>query len=301
MMEHSTGQIDRRSYLKTTGLATAGMIGLAGCTGDGSEPTDDGDGDGDVSYGTLSTSVTDQPSAIGDFESLTVTVDGVWIKPAESSDDTEETDGESEQEGDDETTTETTNETTDETGNESESPEDDESVDTADDQAEVDQEDSETETDDNGRYYIEFDESQDADLVQLQGSNTQLIDETDVEAREYQFLQLDVSNTKGVLTDGSDATVETPGNAPLKFNTNFEVRPDEQTRFIADFAPNKKGNGGYVIRPVATSTQVLYGDEEYSVDDESTDETDDDSTGNETDGNETAGSNSSDTEMNDEN
>lgn len=270
MMDNS-GQIDRRAYLKTAGLATAGMAGLAGCTGGDSTGSDDGtDGDGETTYGTLSTSVTDQPNAIGDFESLTVTIDGVWIKPdgGDSADD-DSTDDEEMDGG---------NETAD--GNET----DDDSME----DEEMEDDEMDDENDGEGRRYIEFDEPQDADLVQLQGSNTQLIDETEVEAREYQFLQLDVSNTEGVLTDGSEATVETPGNAPLKFNTSFEIRANERTRFIADFAPNRKGNGGYVIRPVATSTTVLYGDEEYTADgEESTDETD-----------ETDGQNSSDTETN---
>jgi hypothetical protein len=238
------------------------MAGLAGCTGGDSTDSDDGS-DGETTYGTLSTSVTDQPSAIGDFESLTVTIDGVWIKPdgGDSMED-EEIDG--------------GNETAD--GNET----DDGSMDNE----EMEDDEMDDETDGEGRRYIEFDEPQDADLVQLQGSETQLIDETEVEARNYQFLQLDVSNTEGILTDGSEATVETPGNAPLKFNTSFEVRADERTRFIADFAPNRKGNGGYVIRPVATSTTVLYGDEEYTAD----------GGDDEMEGNETDDQNSSDTE-----
>jgi len=118
-------------------------------------------------------------------------------------------------------------------------------------------------TDADGRRYIEFEEAQEADLVKLQGSNTQLLDETEVETGDYQYLQLDVSGVEGTLTDGSEAEVDTPGNAPLKFNTSFEVRAEETTRFIADFAPNRTGNGRYVIRPVASSTTVLYGDEEY--------------------------------------
>jgi len=238
MMEHTREQFNRRSYLKTTGLASVGMISLAGCTGRGGDSTDGDGSDGGTTFGTLSTAVTDQPNDIGDFESLTVTIDGIWITPSGGGDD------EDADEGDEETNETETNETETNETDEGEEAED-------------------GEDDDSGRRYIEFEEPQEADLVQLQGSSTKLIDETEVETGDYEFLQLDVAGTEGVLTDGSDADVRTPGNAPLKFNTSFEVRAEETTRFIADFAPNRTGNGRYVIRPVASSTTVLYGDEEY--------------------------------------
>lgn len=263
-------ELDRRTYLKTTGLATAGMVGLAGCAGgdgtgsggDGTngDGTDGDDTDGETAFGTLSTSVTDQPSAIDDFESLTVTLVGIWIKPAGGDGDSQEMDDDEEM-NDSQTSM---NESDDEM-NESDEDMEGEEMD------EEDQEDVEDDEggDDTGRRYIEFEEPQEADLVQLQGSSTKLIDETEVEAGDYEFLQLDVSSTRGVLTDGSDANVRTPGEAPLKFNKSFEVRADQTTRFIADFAPNKRGQNGYIIRPVATSTTVLYGDEEYQGGDSS--------------------------------
>jgi len=254
------------------------MIGLAGCTGDSGSGSDDSDDDG-TSYGTLSTAVTDQPSAIDDFESLTVTIDGIWITPAGSNeDDTDDSDEAANETDTNETATNetTTNETADGDAEEMEEADDDD--------------------EDGGRRYIEFEESQEADLVQLQGSSTKLIDETEVETGDYAFLQIDVAGTEGVLTDGSEAEVTTPGNAPLKFNTSFEIRPEETTRFIADFAPNKRGRNGYIIRPVATSTTVLYGDEEYdggegdTTDEETMDgnETDDGGSQNETTTNQTA-------------
>jgi len=132
-----------------------------------------------------------------------------------------------------------------------------------------------SDTDDGGRRYIEFDEPQEADLVQLQGDNSQLIDETELETGEYEYLQLDVSGVEGTLNDGSEATVDTPGNAPLKFNTSFEIREEERTTFVADFTPVERGTGSYIIQPVASGTTVLYGDEEYTGGDGSTAETED--------------------------
>ncbi len=258
----TNNELDRRTYLKTTGIATAGMIGLAGCAGgDGTSGDGDDGTDGETAFGTLSTSVTDQPSAIDDFESLTVTLAGIWIKPAGGEGDDEEMDDDEEMNESDDSMndSETSMNESDDEMNESDEDMEDEEMDEED---EDDVEDDEG-GDDTGRRYIEFEEPQEADLVQLQGSSTKLIDETEVEAGDYEFLQLDVSSTRGVLTDGSDANVRTPGEAPLKFNKSFEVRADQTTRFIADFAPNKRGQNGYIIRPVATSTTVLYGDEEY--------------------------------------
>jgi len=253
------------------------MVGLAGCTGDSGSGSDGGDGDG-TTYGTLSTAVTDQPSAIDDFESLTVTIDGIWITPAGS--DKEDTDDSDEATNETETNKTETNETD---TNETETNE------TDDDAEEMEEADDDAEDDDSGRRYIEFEEPQEADLVQLQGSSTKLIDETEVETGDYAFLQINVAGTEGVLTDGSEAEVTTPGNAPLKFNTSFEIRPEETTRFIADFAPNKRGRNGYIIRPVATSTTVLYGDEEYDGGDGDTTDDGGNTTDEETmDGNQTA-------------
>ena len=45
MMPSSREQLDRRTYLKTTGLATAGMVGLAGCTGGSDDGSDGGEND----------------------------------------------------------------------------------------------------------------------------------------------------------------------------------------------------------------------------------------------------------------
>lgn len=276
--------MDRRTYIEGVGaVVAAGSI--AGCTGGG--PTEDeaddsnggdpgGDGSGDPEYGVLSTSVTDQPNDIADFESLVVTIEGIWVKPAgsdgEDGDDDDEGDGDGDDSEDESTPTVT----------ERDGDEDENSDETGSDDEEGDDEDESNEDDEDGgnagRYYIEFDEPQEADLVQLQGDNTQLVDETELEVGEYQFLQLNVAGTNGVLAEGGEASVETPGSAPLQFKQAFEIRAEETTRFIADFAPFKRGNGSYLIRPVASGTQVLYGDEEADGDGTATEtggETDD--------------------------
>lgn len=260
----------RREYVKATGAAVIGSA-VAGCTAsdpgaatsggvETKEPSDGDESDGSKT-GRLATSVTDQPVDIDDFESCVITIEGVWVKP----DDTEETEDESNDDGDAESVSNATSEADERGGVEND---DDSSMSEDDGSAEEAQEESgETdgsEGDGEGRRYIEFDEPQKADLVRLQGANTQLIDETELAVGEYRYLQLDVGGVEGTLVAGGEAEVDTPGNAPLQFKKAFEIRAGERTRFVADFAPVRRGQGArYLLRPVASGTRVLYGDEEY--------------------------------------
>lgn len=221
----------RRRYLQVTGgLAAGATFGLAGCVEEQLVGT---------ATGTLVTHVTDQPGDIGDFESCVVTIEGIWVKPEG---------GEGEAPPDDEVTP-----TPEETNNETPTP------------VEMN---NETPTPDlpdqaSGRRYIEFEEAQEADLVQLQDGETQLIDESELEVGSYQFLQLDISDVDAVLNDGSEPVdIDTPGNAPLQFKEPFEIREGQQTHFLADFIPVRRGQtGSYLIKPVAQGTEVWYEDE----------------------------------------
>ena len=56
-----------------------------------------------------------------------------------------------------------------------------------------------------------------------------------------------------------DAEVETPGEAPLKFDERFEIRADTRAIFTADFAPVRRGrSGSYVLQSVADGVEVAY-------------------------------------------
>ena len=207
-------QLDRRTYLKTAGIVAAGTVGLAGCSGTAS------------ATGTLATQVTDQPGDIADFESCVVTMQGLWIKPAEGDDATTQAG----------TTTDSGTETV------------------------VEQAEGDIEEGDN-REYHEFDEPREANLVELQNGNTDLIDERELDVGTYEFLQFDVTGVEGVLADGGEAEVDTPGGAPLQFKYPFEIREEEVTTFTGDFAPVRRGQTErYLLQPVARGTEVTYGD-----------------------------------------
>ncbi|WP_299235180.1 DUF4382 domain-containing protein [Natronomonas sp.] len=284
--------MERRQYVG--GLGAAVLTGtLAGCAGAGTDDDDGGTADDDTTgsgdgseTGLLSTSVTDQPNDIGDFESLVVSLDGIWVKPEGTED--EEDDADDADDGgteDGETAgneTQTDPDDGETAGNETQTDPEEEP-----DDEEADDEDEEEADEGSGRRYIEFEEPQDADLVGLQGDESQFVDETELEVGDYQFLQLDVADTTGILAaSGEEADVETPGNAPLQFKQAFEIRPDERTRFIADFAPFRIGppdSTRYRIRPVASGTQVIYGDGEGDTEDDGEDDSTDDSGTNSTD------------------
>lgn len=182
-------------------------------------------GDSSGATGLLSTAVTDQPGDIADFGSCIVTIDGIWVKPA----------------SDDETDGEDTNETETDDG--------------------VQQQDESDVDESEAREYYEFDEPQEANLVDLQGGETQLVDEDrELTVGDYEFLQLDISDVTAVLADsGEEATVGTPGEAPLQFTHRFEIRADERTTFTGDFTPVRQGQTDrYLLQPVATNTDVSY-------------------------------------------
>lgn len=218
----------RRTYLRATGaIGLAGITGLAGCTG------------GSAATGTIATRVKDAPGDISDFESCVVTIQGFWVK---------ERDG-TETEGTDAEGTET--ESTESAGTETATP----AEETVEEQDEEDVDQSE------GRTYFEYDEPQEADLVQLQNGNSKLVDEREIETGTYAYLQLDVSSVDATLSGGGDADVGTPGEAPLQFKEPFEIREDQRTTFTADFTPVKRGQTGkYLLQPVAKGTEVSYSD-----------------------------------------
>ena len=230
--------ITRRTYL--AGAAAASVAGLAGCTGS--------DGGDDGATGQLATAVTDQPGDIADFESCVVTITGMWLGPAEDADDEDDEDSED----DEETADGADNMSQADADNETEDSDQDDEMDDSDDEMAEDD-------DEGGRTYYEYDQPQEADLVNLQGEQTQLVDDRELDVGEHAFLQLDIERVDATLDGGESAQVEVPGEAPLKFNESFEIRADTRTLFTADFTPVKRGRtGSYLLQPVASGVTVEY-------------------------------------------
>lgn len=104
-----------------------------------------------------------------------------------------------------------------------------------------------------------FDADAEVDLTELVGEASELINETDLDTGTYEFLQLEAEATEATLGDGSSATVNLPGDAPLKFDHPFDIRSGETTSFTADFTPVNQGRTGrYVLQPVADEVVVSY-------------------------------------------
>jgi hypothetical protein len=118
---------------------------------------------------------------------------------------------------------------------------------------------TDSEEEPSNREYYGYDEPQEADLVELQNGETQLVDEREFDATSYEFLQLEVDGIDATLEDGESAQVDVPGEAPLTFNEPFDIREDTQTVFTADFTPIKRGQtDGYVLQPVPDGITVTY-------------------------------------------
>lgn len=96
------------------------------------------------------------------------------------------------------------------------------------------------------------------DLTVLTGDVSASLGPTELEAGDYEYLKLVVGSVgEARLTDGRSAEVTTPGEAPLKFNTEFPICTGGETTFTADFTPVKQGRSGrYVLKPVADRVEV---------------------------------------------
>ncbi|WP_408956724.1 DUF4382 domain-containing protein [Natrinema sp. 74] len=270
-------------------VLVAALVAIAGCAGGmGGQPAQESTNDdgttvdsSDGGVGTAAFYVSDEPSVIDDFEHLNVTITKVGFKKVGSASDGSgnESDGEESDADDDpestnetaadETDGETGNETNtdDGTGNETESGEEKKGGDGGDGASE--------------ERWVEYDVNETTvDLTELQGANASMIDAFELPAGEYETVFIYVSDTEGVLTDGTTTRVKLPSNK-LQLHTTFTIGNNESVDFVYDIAPHKAGKSGkYVLKPVISQSGTGEDVEIRDVDNEQDDEETDDEKGN---------------------
>ncbi|WP_338739929.1 DUF4382 domain-containing protein [Haloplanus salilacus] len=269
----------RRSFVATAaGLGTAA---LAGCSG-GDDGESDGDGTdggsggsggdgtdaggGGSAVGTFRLLVSDQPAAIGDFDSLSVTLSSARVFRTEA---------------DETVTPAAVNATTTAT-----------STPVTETETEADEDDGE------GRGFVEFDlDGVTVDLTQVVGDRAVSVLESELEAGRYSGIELRVENAEGVV-DGDTVDVMVPSDR-LRIVRPFEVATDTELSFVFDINVVQKGpRGGYNLLPVIGKSGVVGEDidvEEVGSDEDDADDKEDstatptdDSTAMPTDGSDTS-------------
>jgi hypothetical protein len=201
--------------------------------------------------GTVNLYVSDETNAIGDFESLNVTVEAVSFKRTGAGDDASEDDS-AEAAAADETATPEPTETEDGDGTETEdvteTPESTDSPDTEAASEEVaDKEASED-------WVVRDVNSTTVDLTELQGENATQLERANVPNGTYTQVRLHISEVDGTLKDGSQVNVKLPSNK-LRLNSEFTVGNGEEVDFVYDATVFEAGNSGkYILKPVASES-----------------------------------------------
>lgn len=211
----------RRTYLTTA--AGLGATLLAGCSGGDSDG-----GDGDSTTGSFRLMISDQPAAIGDFDSLDVSLSSARVFRA----------------GDDEElTSAVVNGTTPAPGS---TPTGTTGDDTAED----------------GAGFVEFDlDGVAVDLTQVTGDRAVSVLEDEIDPGRYSGIELRVASVEGVVDDGA-VDVMVPGNR-LRIARPFEVGANEEMGFVFDINVVKKGRtGDYTLLPVIGKSGVAGSDVE---------------------------------------
>ncbi|QCS40920.1 DUF4382 domain-containing protein [Natrinema versiforme] len=262
-------------------ILVAALVAVAGCAGGmGGQPASESAGDdpssvddsSDGGMGTAAFYVSDEPNVIDDFEHLNVTITKVGFKKAGGSSETDgesddaddgnetddETDGE-EDEADDGAANETDAEGEAQTDGDGENDSDGEETDEEDgdgkDEDGDDEKDGDKADGDGGDEWVEYDvDERTVDLTELKGANASMIDEFDLPAGDYEKVFIYVSDTEGVLNDGSTTRVKLP-SSKLQLNSKFTVGDGERVDFVYDIAPHKAGKSGkYILKPVISES-----------------------------------------------
>lgn len=204
-------------------LVAAVLVLLAGCAaslpGDPTTAPSSTDGPTADSTGSVAFYLSDQPSAIGDFAHLNVTVTQIGFHPKSA--DNASGDGNV-------TTTVVT------TGNQTTTA---------------------TATDDGefGGWELHDVDNRTVDLTRLVGHNATQIAGVELPAGEYNGVFVWVSEIEATLKDGSTVEVKLPSER-LKLNTHFTVSPNSSVDFVFDITVVETGTGRYILKPVISES-----------------------------------------------
>ncbi|MFB6173586.1 MAG: DUF4382 domain-containing protein, partial [Halobacteriales archaeon] len=219
-------------------------------------------GDGDADAGSFSLLISDQPAAIGDFDSLNVSFEKARVFRGE---------GEGESEGSEESGANETAEggTATErpgTATPTEQPE----TETEEAEQETEGDGQETETEQEGEKEPEEQKEQEGgeerefseipldgatvDLTQVVGDKAVSVFDGELEAGTYTKIELHASGVEGIV-DGEQVPVKIP-SGKLQIVKPFTVEAGKSVSFVFDINVVKKGPNGYNLLPVISESGV---------------------------------------------
>ncbi|GGK59928.1 DUF4382 domain-containing protein [Haloarcula sebkhae] len=252
----------RRRFIATGAGVSVGL--LAGCAGSsdsgesdgtsGGETSDGGSTDADTmtndgrTVGTFRLLISDQPAAIGDFDSLDVSFSKARIFHAKDSGETDESDDATET-GSTETVTADATET--DTAEPTATADDD---DTADEEEDEDEEENEKADGGDSGFEVRDLDGATVDLTKVLGDKPIGVLDGELEAGRYSKIELYAESVDGVV-NGESVDVKIPSEK-LQLTKPFEVVAGESVDFVFDINVVKKGNGGYNLLPVISESGV---------------------------------------------
>jgi hypothetical protein len=219
--------------------------GSDGSSGDGTSTDSTSDGD---AVGAFRLLISDQPAAIGDFDSLDVSFSRARIFRA-GADGATATEGGDETEGTETATADATElETTEPT--ETAEPTDTETAELT----ELDDDGEGAENEEDGGFAVHDLDGATVDLTEVVGDRAISVLDGELEAGRYSKIELYAEPVDGVV-DGESVDVKIP-SGKLQIVKSFEVVAGESLEFVFDINVVKKGNGGYNLLPVISKSGV---------------------------------------------
>lgn len=116
--------------------------------------------------------------------------------------------------------------------------------------------DDDDDDDEDGEWIIVDIEPQVYDILQLQNGAEALLAETEIEAGELEEIRLILGDNNKVVVDGDTLDLKVPSGSSsgLKIKVDAEIETGEFYDVVIDFVASKsivrKGNGGYLLKPV---------------------------------------------------